>query len=184
MSQGRVSVRFGKYHPEALKNSSSERCFISNRKSWMFLFCRRIPCLWFSQPNCKWQLWVWGLLRTEQQVSHRFARPAQGHLHRWVICILKNEEPKHAISSSRLRQIFLLHYLKQTLSISNARSAPILVACTPPVNEMVINKRKGYAPLPVPDHLDQKMLLPTYQWTCFMHWPLCGELGVRARSFM
>ena len=78
-----------------------------------------------------------------------------------VICILKNEEPKHAISSSRLRQIFLLHYLKQTLSISNARSAPILVACTPPVNEMVINKRKGYAPLPVPDNLDKKMLLPS-----------------------
>ena len=98
---------------------------------------------------------------------------------------MKNEEPKHAISSSRLRQIFLLHYLKQTLSVSNARSAPILVACTPPVNEMVINKRKGYAPLPVPDHLDKKMLLPSIFVTPMnmLHaLAICGELGVRSEQ--
>lgn len=42
MSQGRVSVRFGKYHPEALKNSSIDRCFISNKNR-----ADRVGCFYF-----------------------------------------------------------------------------------------------------------------------------------------
>ena len=127
------------------------------------------------------------------------------YIDEYVRCILTNEEPKHAIIFFRTENqlIFLLNYLSQTLGISNARSAPFvsLVASTPPVTEMVINKRKGSISLYL---TTQKMLLgvnvPGLEICIFVKpmnmlhaliqgagrtgRPLFGEPGVRARSLV
>ena len=78
----------------------------------------------------------------------------------YVRCIQNGEEPKHGIIFFRTENqlILLMNYLRQTLNISNAFSAPFvsLVASTPQVTEMVINNRKGSISLYL---TTQKMLL-------------------------
>ena len=69
------------------------------------------------------------------------------YIDEFVGCIKSGGDPKHAIIFFRTESqlILLLNYLRQTLGVSNARSAPFvsLVASTPPVTEMVISTRKA-----------------------------------------
>ena len=82
------------------------------------------------------------------------------YIDEYVRSILSGQEPKHAIIFFRTENqlILVMNFLRQTLNIANARSAPFvnLIASTPPVTEMTINKRKGSISLYL---TTQKMLL-------------------------
>jgi superfamily II DNA/RNA helicase len=82
------------------------------------------------------------------------------YIDEYVRCIQNGEDPKHGILFFRTENqlILLLNYLRQTLGLSNAASAPFvsLVSSTPQVTEMVINRRKGSISLYL---TTQKMLL-------------------------
>ena len=82
------------------------------------------------------------------------------YIDKFVRSIRNGEDPKHAIIFFRTENqlIKLFNYLRQTLAVSNARTAPFvcLVASTPPVTEMMINNRKGKIALYL---TTQKMLL-------------------------
>ena len=125
------------------------------------------------------------------------------YIDEYVQSILGGNEPKHAIIFFRTENqlILLLNYLRQVLSISNARSAPFvcLISSTPPVTELIINKRKGSVSLYL---TTQKMLLgvnvPRLDICIFVKpmntphallqgagrtgRPISGEPGIRTRS--
>jgi hypothetical protein len=125
------------------------------------------------------------------------------YIDEYVRSILEGNEPKHAVIFFRTENqlILLLNYLRQTLSISNARSAPFvcLISSTPPVTELIINKRKGRVSLYL---TTQKMLLgvnvPRLDICIFVKpmntphailqgagrtgRPISGEPGIRTRS--